>query len=243
MVQYPVIVEGAAVPAASRGLWLVKWLLAIPHLVVLCLLAVGAVVVWIWAFFAVLITAQYPRAAFDYLLGVMRWAWRVQYYLYDVAATDAYPPFTLADRPDYPARLDVRYPERLSRGLVLVKWWLLAIPHYIILAVLFGTSNGNTSSEETVRLNWPGVVPILVLIALIALLFSGRYPQQLYALVMGFNRWGWRVAAYAALMTDRYPPFRLDQGSYEPGGPRLGQGATTPPGVLPGGDVTAPPGR
>lgn len=241
MVEYPVVVEGAPAPAVSRGLWLVKWLLAIPHLIVLCFLAIGAVFVWIWVLVSILVTAEYPRWAFDYLLGVMRWAWRVQYYMYDVAATDIYPPFTLADRPDYPARLDVRYPERLSRGLVLVKWWLLAIPHYIILAVLFGTSIGSTSNDEGVRVNWPGVVPILVLIALIALLFGGRYPQQLYALVMGFNRWSWRVSAYALLMTDQYPPFRLDQGPYEPGGPHLGEGATAPSAAGPGeGDATPP---
>ena len=238
----PVTVEGSDVPRVSRALWLVKWLLAIPHYFVLAFLGLGAVFVWIWAFFAILFTGRYPRGAFDYLLGVMRWSWRVQYYLYDVGGTDAYPPFTLADVPDYPARLDVRYPDKLSRGLVLVKWWLLAIPHYIILAVLFGYSDAatDTDREMSMQVNWPGLVPLLVLVALIALLFTGGYPRALYRLVMGFSRWQWRVVAYSALMTDVYPPFRLDQGPFEPSGPRLGAATQAPPGY--GSPPTAPPG-
>ncbi|MHA6523616.1 DUF4389 domain-containing protein [Tessaracoccus sp. G1721] len=219
----PVAVEGAERPDVSRALWLVKWILAIPHFIVLAFLAIWAVFAWFWALFAILITGRYPRLAFDYLVGVMRWGWRLSYYLYNVGATDRYPPFTLADVPDYPARLDVRYPERLSRGLVLVKWWLLAIPHYIILAVLFGFSrpHNNEAGQVTTDTNWPGLVPILVLIALIMVLVSGTYPQQVYRVAMGFSRWQLRVTAYTLLMTDDYPPFRLDQGPYEPGGPRL----------------------
>jgi len=215
----PVVLEGADAPQVSRWMWLVKWLLAVPHYVVLALLAIGAVFVWIWAFFAILITGRYPRAAFDYMLGVLRWSWRVVYYLYNAAATDAYPPFTLADVPDYPARLDVAYPGALSRGLVLVKSWLLALPHHIILALLFGFTSRreNAEGQMVIDYSWPGLVPLMVLLALIAVLFTGTYPKPFYDMVMGFNRWRYRVMAYVLLMTDAYPPFRLDQGPREPG--------------------------
>ncbi len=147
----------------------------------------------------------------------------MNYYGYGALGTDHYPPFTLADVPDYPAHLDVPYPERLSRGLVLIKWWLLALPHYIVLSILVGgglwaTSNATTDGWNAVT-SGGGLVALLVLIAGIMLLFTGRYPKPLYDFVLGIDRWALRVAAYTGLMTDHYPPFRLDQGGTEPAGP------------------------
>ncbi|MQS15673.1 DUF4389 domain-containing protein [Streptomyces kaniharaensis] len=193
----------------SRWLWLVKWILVIPHLVVLFFLWIAFVLVSVVAFFSIFINERYPRALFDFNLGVLRWSWRVSYYAYGALGTDRYPPFSLREEPDYPARLDVAYPERLSRGLVLVKWWLLAIPHYLVIGVFSGGWRGDGGE--------PGLIGLLALIAAVILAFTSCYPRDLFDLVIGLNRWVFRVAAYAALMTDEYPPFRLDQGGREPG--------------------------
>jgi hypothetical protein len=215
---YPLQLTGELAPRLSRGLWLVKWLLAIPHFVVLVFLWVGFTLAGVIAFFAILFTGRYPRRLFDFNVGVLRWTWRVGFYSYSALGTDRYPPFTLQDAADYPAQLEVEYPESLSRGLVLVKWWLLALPHYLVVAVFTGgawaswSGAGGTWGNAT----GAGLIGLLVAFAGLALLFTGRYPKSLFDFVLGMNRWVFRVAAYTALMTDAYPPFRLDMGGDEP---------------------------
>jgi len=213
---YPLQLTGELAPGLSRGLWLVKWLLAIPHFVLLFFLWVAFAVVSVIAFFAILFTGRYPRRLFEFNVGVLRWSWRVGFYSYSALGTDRYPPFTLKDVPDYPARVAVAYPESLSRGLVLIKWWLLAIPHYLIVGVFAGGGMAAWAVGNGWLLGSGGLIGLLVAIAAVTLLFTTRYPKPLYDFLLGMNRWVFRVAAYSSLMTDVYPPFRLDMGGTEP---------------------------
>lgn len=213
----PVAIEAHLTEPLSRWLWLVKWLLALPHAMILFFLWIAFAVLTVAAFFAIIVTGRYPAPIFATNVGILRWNWRVGFYAYSALGTDRYPPFSLRDA-DYPARLAVAYPPQLSRGLALVKWWLLAVPHYLVIGIFSGTwwsvddSNGGGAVHSR-----GGLLPLLVLFAGIALAFSGRYPRGLFDLIVGLHRWVFRVVTYAALMHDVYPPFRVDLGGEEPG--------------------------
>lgn len=216
---YPVRVAARLDEPLSRWRWLVKWFLAIPHLIVLALLWSALAVTSVLAFFAILVTGRYPRPLFDFAVGVLRWTWRVGYYAFSAIGTDRYPPFSLAPDASYPADLDVVYPHRLSRALVLVKSWLLALPQLLVVGVLAGGIGVHAS----------GVIGVLVLAAGFVLLVSGSYPVALFDVVVGCNRWSYRVAAYVLLLTDEYPPFRFDAGGAEPSAPPSGPAPVPPP--------------
>lgn len=170
----------------SRWLIFVKVFLLIPHFAVLWLLGVAFGITTIIAFFAILITGQYPRPLWDFGLLFLRWTANVETYLY--LQSDEYPPFAAGP---YPARLDLAYPTEMSRWQPLVKW-LLVMPNAFVLSF--------------VKL----AALVAVVIAFFAILFTGQYPSGLFQFVTGANRWNYRVNAYAGLMTDAYPPFSLE---------------------------------
>ena len=171
----------------SRWLIFVKWLLAIPHFVILYFLGYAVSVVTLIAFFAILFTKRYPRGLFDFAVNVSRWNANVVAYL--MLFRDEYPPFSW-EPGEYEVTYEVEYPEELNRWLPLVKW-LLAIPHLIVTYFLF--------------------IGVLVasIIAWFAILFTKRYPRGLFDFMVGVNRWNYRVNAYIFLLRDEYPPFSL----------------------------------
>ncbi len=185
-----------AIDAPSNKLWLVKWcVLAVPHYPILIGLYLVYPLVVLAAGVAILFTGRYPRPLFDFNVGVLRWSWRVVNYRFPMNTTDKYPPFSLKPQADYPGDLEVDYPEQLSRGAVLVKWWMLALPQIIMC--------------------WAMEAPLQVLcvISAVRLLARGTVSQGMFDLLMGIVRWRYRVAVYVSLMSDEYPPFRMDLGA------------------------------
>jgi hypothetical protein len=211
---YPVELDGVLEPHLNRWLWLVKWLLAIPHFVCLAFLWIAFIVLTVVAFVAVLFTGRYPRSFFGFNVGVLRWTWRVAFYTIGAFGTDRYPPFTLGDDPDYPAHLEIAYPEQRARGFRLIGRWLLGIPHYIVAGAFAGGGwvawNGGHGPVTGF-----GLIGALAVIAAIVLLFTGSYPRSMFDFTLGLDRWVMRTTAYAAFLTDAYPPFRLDPGEHE----------------------------
>src|SRR3954453_17468 len=186
---YPVRFDVEYPESLSRWKIFVKWLLAIPHFIIVYLLQVVAGVMILIAFFAVLFTKKWPRGMFDFMVQIQRWTFNTVVYALTLQR-DEYPPFS-GDAGEYPVRLEIDYDENLSRWMIFVKW-LLAIPHLIVLAFLFLAAY------------------VVVAIAFFAILFTGRYPRGMFDFVTGVLRWSLRVNAYAHwLMTDRYPPFSL----------------------------------
>src|SRR5437660_12709902 len=186
---YPVRFDVDYPDRLSRWKIFVKWILAIPHFIIVYLLQAVASVLVLIAFFAILFTKKWPRGLFDCTVQIERWTSNVLAYAI-LLQRDEYPPFS-GEAGEYPLTLDVDYDDSLSRWLIFVKW-LLAIQHFIALAVL----------------QFIGF--FLVIIAFFAILFTGRYPRGMFDFVVGVTRWHWRVYGYAILLfTDRYPPFSL----------------------------------
>lgn len=173
---------------------LLHWLLAIPHMMVLWFLGLARNVITVIAFFAILFTKKYPEGLFGFMALTIRYQWRVSTYVFFMRET--YPPFdfdtSLEDSSGDPAKFSVEYPQELKRFMPLVKWFLL-IPHlFVIVFLAIGA-----------LFAWIG--------SFFAVLFTGKYPEGIRNYMVGLSRWVTRVTVYAALMTDVYPPFSMQE--------------------------------
>jgi len=167
------------------------WLyIAIPHMFLLFFMSIASFILGFFAWWAVLFTASYPRSFFYFQVNLMRWSTRLLARLIHLA--DGYPAFGNAAQDDKIV-FDVKYPESLSRGILILRLFFVAlyvgIPHGFCLLFRFLA------------------MYVVVFIAWWAVLFTGTYPKGMHEFVVGTIRWAMRVRVYTSFMTDTYPPF------------------------------------
>jgi hypothetical protein len=188
--EYQVDVDAQLLPEYSRFMPLIKWLIVIPHYVVLFFLGIGAAFVAFIAFFATLFTARYPEGMWNYMYGVQRWAMRV--IAYTMLITDKYPPFTLQETPEDTIQLKAEYPERVSRWRPFFAW-LIVIPYMIVASLIFM------------------VAQICSFFAFFTILFTKRIPEGLFNVIRNGFTWYMRANFYSYWMSVEYPPFEWDE--------------------------------
>jgi hypothetical protein len=166
--------------------------IGIPHLFLLMFLGIWGSILSFISFWIILFTGRYPESFFEFQVKLMKWNLRVNSSLLNLI--DGYPAFGLSSEHE-DIELNVEFPESLSRGKLLLKfffgWLYVLIPHVIAMYFLMVIS------------------AIINFIAFWAILFTGRYPQSMFDFQVGFMRWSTRVNLYLNNMTDVYPPFSL----------------------------------
>ncbi|WP_109831635.1 DUF4389 domain-containing protein [Reichenbachiella versicolor] len=179
----------------SRGELLLRSLfgvfyIALPHLFLLLFLSIWSQILTFISFWIILFTGSYPESFFDFQVKLMQWSTRVNLRLYNLS--DGYPAFGLSAE-DEAFKLDIPYPENLSRGTLLLKaffgWLYVLLPHGIALGL---------RSYATLFLNF---------LAFWVVLFTGSYPESWFRFNVGTLRWGLRLNLYLSYMSDDYPPF------------------------------------
>jgi hypothetical protein len=183
----------------SRGELLLRtffgWIyIALPHMFVLMFMGIWGAILQFVAFWVILFTGRYPESMFEYQTGLMKWSVRLTARLYNVS--DGYPAFGIKSTDDL-TNLEIPYPEKVSRGLTLVRMlfgiFYVYIPHFFILYF---------------RAIWVG---LQMFIAWWVVLFTAEYPKSMHEWVVGQIRWQMRVSLYMMYMTDTYPPFTGDE--------------------------------
>lgn len=183
----------------SRGELLLRtffgaFYIALPHGFMMFFARLWSSILSFLTFWIILFTGRFPESFFNFQLGLLRWSLRVNARLYNIA--DGYPAFGVNGTDEYTS-LEVEYPEKVSRGLVLVRAFLgffyVYIPHMFIL--MFRGM----------------LVNIFVFIAWWVVLFTGRYPESMFEWIVGQLRWSTRISLYMGYMTDVYPAFTGDE--------------------------------
>jgi hypothetical protein len=195
---YPANVSLDRSPTNSRLfalLYLVglKHLLGFPHGVILVVYGLAALILGWIAQWIVLFTGSYPRGFIEFMRGYFQWSFRLNTWIYGL--TDRYPPFTHEDAAVFAAQAEASVAASSSRLLAVARilgiQFLLLIPHLVALVVLAMLQG------------------LMVFISAIAIIFTGRYPEAFFDIVLGVERWIFRVNVYALGLVDRYPPFRM----------------------------------
>jgi hypothetical protein len=182
---YPVRFDVEYPAKLSRLTTLARLILAIPQLLIIYALSTVVGIVTLIAWFAILFTRRYPKGLFELVVSFNRWSANV--YAYVALLRDEYPPFS-TDPSRYPVTYEVDYPEKLSRWLIFVKWFLVLL-HQFVLQFL-------------------GLFAFLAaVIAWFAILITGRFPRSFFNYIVGVMRWYLRVGAYSSLLRDEFPPF------------------------------------
>jgi hypothetical protein len=188
MKQYPINLKIEYPETSNKATALIRLVLIIPIILILALISSSSEALSLAVVLLILFREKYPKWWFDWIVGINKFAYRIV--AYGLLMRDEYP----STDDDQAVQVDIPYPDvkkDLNRWMPLVKW-ILVIPHLIVLLFIFIA------------------VVVCSVFAWFAILFTGRYPKDIFNFVEGFLRWSLRVNAYAfILITDEYPPFRL----------------------------------
>jgi hypothetical protein len=226
--QYPVRVRVDYGPRSSRGwavltITLLKFVVLIPHALVLFVLGLAVLVAFFIAQVVVVARGTYPRGLFDFVAGVLRWQTRV--YAFAFSLTDVYPPFSLEPASDYPIDLEVVYPQRSNPWLASIT--VAALIFWLAVALPLGWGGYGTRLFQP--LDWLSNVRIFVLlphyivlffyflaalvvfaVGQVLILISGSFPSGMQAFIAGWLRWMARTWAWLYGLVDAYPPFTTE---------------------------------
>jgi Domain of unknown function (DUF4389) len=220
-VAYPVTFEADYVEKRSRLTTFFRWLLVIPHFIVVTLYGIAAAVVIIVAWFALLITGRWPRGMYDFVAGFWRYATAVYGYWY--LLTDAYPPFS-PDVGAYPVRLNIAPPQAEYSRLKVLFRIILAIPPYIITYAM------SIVAQVGAFLAWFAIVVL------------GRQPKGLQDMIVLGLSYQQRAYTYMSLITEDWPPFTDETTARIEEPPSFGALPSTPPAAGAAAEpVAAPP--